>query len=54
MLERVGRMVSVERLKRLRDMGLTHVAVNTMNQNLPSPRAHIDRIKAFREAVERL
>ncbi len=34
-----------------RDLGATHVSVNTMNAGLASPQDHIDRIRCFREQV---
>ncbi len=44
----------LERLKRWQDFGVSHIAINTMNQNLDSPRDHISRITDFREVVEKL
>jgi probable F420-dependent oxidoreductase len=35
-----------------RDIGATHVGVNTMNSGQPSPRAHIEAIQKFRDAVK--
>jgi probable F420-dependent oxidoreductase len=34
-----------------RKLGATHLGVNTMQAGLPNPRAHIDVIRRFREAV---
>ncbi|MDA1347588.1 MAG: LLM class F420-dependent oxidoreductase [Chloroflexi bacterium] len=34
-----------------KDLGATHVSVNTMNAGLESPQAHIDAIGRFKEAV---
>ncbi len=34
-----------------RDLGATHVAINTMNAGLASPQAHIDAIRRFKEAA---
>jgi len=42
---------SVERLKSLEDLGVTHVAVVTMNQELPDPQAHIDAIRQTRDTL---
>lgn len=44
----------LERLKRWQDFGVSHIAINTMNQDLGSPRDHIGRITDFREVVEKL
>lgn len=44
----------LERLKRWQDFGVSHIAINTMNQDLDSPRDHIGRITDFREVVEKL
>jgi len=38
-----------ERLRKLEDLGVTHVALVTMNQGLETPGAHIDAIAQFRE-----
>jgi probable F420-dependent oxidoreductase len=35
-----------------RDLGATHLTVNTMNVNLPSPQAHIDTITRFAAAAQ--
>lgn len=40
-----------DRLKKLEDLGVTHAAVVTMNEKLANPRAHIDAIKRYRDAV---
>ncbi|MCZ6619633.1 MAG: LLM class F420-dependent oxidoreductase [Gammaproteobacteria bacterium] len=42
---------SVERLKELEDLGITHVAVLTMNQKLPDTQAHIDAIRQTRDTL---
>ena len=42
---------SVERLKALEDLGVSHVAVLTMNQELPDAQAHIDAIKQTRDTL---
>jgi probable F420-dependent oxidoreductase len=34
-----------------RDLGASHVAINTMNAGLASPQAHIDAIRRFKEAA---
>jgi alkanesulfonate monooxygenase SsuD/methylene tetrahydromethanopterin reductase-like flavin-dependent oxidoreductase (luciferase family) len=34
-----------------RDLGATHVAINTMNAGIASPQAHIDAIRRFKEAA---
>lgn len=41
----------LDQLKRLRDMGVTHSAVVTMNHGLEKPEDHIDAIKRFRDAT---
>jgi probable F420-dependent oxidoreductase len=33
------------------ELGATHLGVNTMNAGLPSPQAHIEAIRRFKEAV---
>ncbi len=38
-------------LQQWRDLGATYVSVNTMGAGLPSPRAHIDAIRRFKESV---
>ena len=43
-----------DQLKRLRDMGVTHSAVVTMNQSLARPIQHIDAIKRFRDATHKV
>jgi alkanesulfonate monooxygenase SsuD/methylene tetrahydromethanopterin reductase-like flavin-dependent oxidoreductase (luciferase family) len=40
-----------ERVKSLQDMGVTHVALVTMNQKLADPAAHIDAITRAREKL---
>ncbi len=40
-----------ERLKGLQDMGVTHVALVTMNQELADPDAHIDAISRGRDTL---
>ena len=42
---------SVDRLKALQDMGVSHVAMVTMNQQLPDPSAHIDAVAKSREVL---
>ena len=34
-----------------RELGATHLAVNTMGAGLPSPQAHVDAIRRFKEAI---
>lgn len=43
-----------DQLKRLEDMGVTHSAIVTMNQDLASPNAHVDAISRFRDSVQDL
>ncbi|NKB99612.1 MAG: TIGR03619 family F420-dependent LLM class oxidoreductase [Pseudomonadales bacterium] len=45
---------SVDDIKRVQDMGITHVAMVTMNQGLADPAAHIDSIKRAREMLSQL
>jgi hypothetical protein len=33
------------------ELGATHLGVNTMNAGLPSPQAHIEAIRRFKEVV---
>jgi probable F420-dependent oxidoreductase len=40
-----------ERVKKLRDMGVTHVALVTMNQKLADPAAHLDAIARGRDML---
>ena len=40
-----------ERVKRLQDMGVTHVALVTMNQELADPAAHLDAISRGRDTL---
>jgi len=40
---------TVDKVKSLQDLGVTQVAVVTMNQSLESPEQHIDAIKQTRE-----
>jgi len=40
---------TVDKVKSLQDLGVTQVAVVTMNQGLESPEQHIDAIKRSRE-----
>ncbi|MDA1073362.1 MAG: LLM class F420-dependent oxidoreductase [Proteobacteria bacterium] len=42
---------STEQLKALQDMGVTHVAVVTMNQKLSNPKAHLDTITRARDQL---
>lgn len=42
---------SAERMKGLQEMGVTHVAVVTMNQDLTDPQAHLDAIAKSREEL---
>ncbi len=42
---------SLEQLKALQDMGVTHVAVVTMNQNLADSQAHLDAISQARDVL---
>ena len=43
--------IDVDRIKALEELGVTHVTMLTMNQNLSSPQEHIDAIKASREKL---
>jgi len=45
---------SVDDIKRLQDMGITHVAMVTMNQGLTDSVAHLDSIKRAREMLSQL
>lgn len=45
---------SIDDIKRLQDMGITHVAMVTMNQGLAGPVAHMDAIKQAREMLSKL
>jgi probable F420-dependent oxidoreductase len=45
----VAASTTPEELKKLAERGVTHAAVVTMNQGLPSPASHIDAIKRSRE-----
>ena len=40
-----------DRIAQLADLGVTHVAVVTMNQKLSGPSAHVDAIQRFRDAL---
>jgi probable F420-dependent oxidoreductase len=40
-----------EQVDQWRRLGATHLSVDTMRAGLPNPRAHIDAIRRFREAV---
>ncbi|XOV85519.1 MAG: LLM class F420-dependent oxidoreductase [bacterium] len=42
---------TADQVKSLRDKGVTHVAMLTMNQNLPNPEAHIDAITSARDML---
>ncbi len=41
----------VQAVNRWKELGATHISVNTMNAGLSSPDAHIDAIRRFKEAV---
>ena len=41
----------LDRLKSLRDMGVTHTAVMTMNHGLPEPAAHVEAIRRYWDSV---
>ena len=41
-----------ERARAWKDLGATHVSLNTMRVGLKSPQDHIDAIRQFKEAVE--
>ncbi|MDH3446024.1 MAG: LLM class F420-dependent oxidoreductase [Deltaproteobacteria bacterium] len=41
----------VEQMDAWKEMGASHVAVNTMKAGLATPKAHIDAIRRFREAT---
>ena len=41
----------LDRLKSLQDMGVSHTAVMTMNQDLADPSAHVDAIARYWDAV---
>jgi probable F420-dependent oxidoreductase len=43
--------MEVDKLRLLESLGVTHVAVVTMNQELPNPEAHIDAIKRARDTL---
>lgn len=45
---------SADDIRRLQDLGITHVAMVTMNQGLTDPAAHIDSIKRAREMLSQL
>lgn len=45
---------NVDDIRRLQDLGVTHVAMVTMNQGLADPAAHIDSIKRAREMLSQL
>lgn len=50
----IGRRTPAEWVREVegwRELGATHLAVNTMNAGLTSPQAHIDAIRRFKEAV---
>ncbi len=40
-----------DQLKNLQDIGVTHVAVVTMNSGLRGAQQHIDAIKRYRDAI---
>jgi probable F420-dependent oxidoreductase len=40
-----------DKLRRLEDMGVTHVAISMMNLGLPDPQAHIDALEVYWDAV---
>ena len=40
-----------DHLKSLRDMGVTHTAVTTMNHGLADPAAHVEAIKRYWDSV---
>ena len=42
---------SVDKLKVLEDLGVTHVAIVTMNEELPNPESHVDAIKRARDTL---
>jgi probable F420-dependent oxidoreductase len=42
----------IDRIHALHDLGATHVAFGTHGNDLPSPEAHIENIRAARKAVE--
>jgi hypothetical protein len=43
--------IDADRLQALEAMGVSHVAVVTMNQDLPDPGSHIDAISETRELL---
>ena len=45
---------SADDIRRLQNLGITHVAMVTMNQGLTDPAAHIDSIKRAREMLSQL
>lgn len=45
---------NVDDIRRLQDLGVTHVAMVTMNQGLADPAAHIESIKRAREMLSQL
>ena len=44
-------VAELDRLKSLRDMGVTHTAVTTMSHRLSKPAAHVDAIKRYWDSV---
>jgi hypothetical protein len=43
-----------EQIQAWKEVGSTHLSVNTMNAALSNPAAHIDAIRRFREATKEL
>ena len=41
-----------ERVQAWRQLGATHIAVDTMRAGFVSPQAHIDAIRSFREVLD--
>jgi hypothetical protein len=43
-----------EQIEAWKEVGATHLSVNTMNAGFNNPAAHIDAIRNFREATKQL
>ncbi|MFP6806392.1 MAG: LLM class F420-dependent oxidoreductase [Pseudomonadales bacterium] len=46
--------ISADRIKSLQDLGVSHVAMVTMNQNLPDTQSHFDAIEEARETLAKI
>ena len=42
----------IDAVREWKELGATHISVNTMRAGLSSPRAHIDAVERFRDAVQ--